>query len=109
MKLTRHNIFSTNVKYNVREDLINWAHRPATNAEYTLIIEKYHHGVERRTPKLVLGYEMGGVYQGTKKEMNRKDTLSRKSIEWSMSIVNGVHDHLMKPKFKGHLVEITLN
>jgi len=47
--------FFTNLKYNVRDDLINWDCSQVSTTIFTLIIKIFHHG-GRRAPKLVLGY-----------------------------------------------------
>jgi len=65
---------------------------------------------------------MGGFYQGTKKKLIQEDTPLRKfgcsfrlcgyfskSNEWSVSVVNGVHNHLIESKLDGPLLSDKLN
>jgi len=64
-------------KYEDREEMINWVRCQAIEVGFTLIIDKFYSGSERRKPKLVLACERSCVYKGTKKS-KREGTCSRK-------------------------------
>lgn len=54
--------------------MINWVHKQATKVRFTLIIDKSYLDGGRRAPMLLLAYERGGVYKGTKNNLNQEDT-----------------------------------
>jgi hypothetical protein len=43
--------------------LIEWRKNVAAIARFTMVIEKYDNGNNKRKPFFVLGYERGGVYK----------------------------------------------
>lgn len=109
--------FATIQKWEKREDLIAWVRKEAAKLGFVVVIVNSDFGSDRRKQKLVLGCERGGVYKSKNKNLKREETGSRKCEcpfrlrgyflscgQWSLSVVNGKHNHDFEPKLEGHLV-----
>jgi hypothetical protein len=58
--------------------LIDWCKGEAEKDGFTIVIEKYDNGNNRRKPFFILGCERGGVYKEPKRKLKKEDTTTRK-------------------------------
>lgn len=109
--------FETDQLFKTREDLLRWVRDVAARLRFAIVIERSDNGSDRRKQQLVLGCERGGVYKRTSKKVKFEETGTRKcqcpfrlrgyflsSKQWSLSVVNGVHNHEFDRELDGHLI-----
>jgi len=99
-----------------RDDLLGWVCRQVAKAEFTISIDKS----SIKNSILTLHCERSGVYRPpkTKKKLNLEGTGSRKcdcpfrirgyfekkTNDWWLAILNGVHNHELKLRLDGHIL-----
>jgi len=108
--------FFTYDRWQDRDDLLGWVRRQVARVEFTISIDKS----SIKNPMLTLHCERSGVYKQpkTKKKLNLEDTGSRKcnfpfrirdyfekkTNDWWLAILNGVHNHELKLRLDSHLL-----
>jgi len=106
--------FSDDIKWKYREELLEWARRQANKAGFTIITQRS----SLVNPMLYLVCERSGAHKVPEKKPKHATTdsrkcgclfmvsgyLSRKTNEWGLNILNGVHNHVMELALEGHIL-----
>ena len=108
--------FLTNDRWRERDDLLGWVRRQAEVERFTISIDKS--SIKNTT--LTLQYERSGVYKPPKRKnkLNLEGTSSmkcgcsfmmcgyfeKKTNDWWLAMLNGVHNHELDAKLGGHLL-----
>src|SRR6266487_1444742 len=74
------NYFFQCEKYKVRDEMIEWCRKEATQAGFTIVIGKSDNGGNRRKPYFLLSCSRGGVYKEKKRILKKQDTATKKLI-----------------------------
>jgi len=94
--------------------LLEWARRQANRAGFTIVTQRS----SLVNPVLCLVCERSGAHKVLEKKPKHATTgsrkcgclfmvsgyLSRKTNEWGLNILNGVHNHVMEPALEGHIL-----
>ncbi|CAJ2674937.1 uncharacterized protein LOC123915407 [Trifolium pratense] len=107
--------------YKDRDELIKWVKGQAEKLHFTVVTVRSDQGLVSGKPSFVLGCERGGAYRPSnykaKKKVSIEERGSRKigcpfrlrgylpkSKEWNLTIVSGIHNHVLDKALEGHLV-----
>ncbi|PNX66053.1 otubain, partial [Trifolium pratense] len=107
--------------YKDRDELIKWVKGQAEKLHFTVVIVRSDQGLVSGKPCFMLGYEQGGVYRLSNKKARKKISIEERGSrkigcpfrlrgylpklkEWNLTIVSGIHNHVLDKVLQGHLV-----
>ncbi|CAJ2651984.1 unnamed protein product, partial [Trifolium pratense] len=107
--------------YKDRDELIKWVKGQAEKLHFTVVIVRSDQGLVSGKPSFVLGCERGGAYRPSNNKAKKKVSIEErgsrkigcpfrlrgylpKSKEWNLTIVSGIHNHVLDKALQGHLV-----
>ncbi|MCH90815.1 protein FAR1-RELATED SEQUENCE 6, partial [Trifolium medium] len=107
--------FATDKQFTTREKFKDWADVVANNLGFTTVILKSDNGNNKRNPFVTLGCQRNGekkAYVNKKREATTTlkcgclfmvRSYHLKSGGWTVSVLNGTHNHVMAQRQEGHI------
>lgn len=108
-------VFTTNEKFNTRDDVITWARDVGNANKVSIIITRSDtkNGTRGRNDKLILGCDRGGKYDSSQSSTSTaskkcncpfkiRATPSTDDSGWKVQVKCGVHNHGLPDQYTGH-------
>jgi hypothetical protein len=109
--------FVTDRNFVNKEALVDWARDIALPLKFSIVITRSDNGKGSRKPFIVLGCERGGIYKPSGKKVKFEETGTGKcdcrfrlrgylhaTGEWHVTVVDGMHNHVLDKALQGHLI-----
>jgi hypothetical protein len=108
--------FTIDRKFHNRDQLKDWIGDIAKKLWFVAVMAKSDNGGNNRKPYIIMGCQRGGTHRAY---VNKKRELTRtlkcqwpfkvrsyclSSLQWSVSVIEGTHNHKMESRLEGHKV-----